>query len=92
MSETLENTALHGTTTANMEVQMEIVPASEVSGGALVSRPRLTARQENFARLYAETGVALEAYATAYNCEGSSRATIRVKGGPPGRVGRPDNR
>jgi phage terminase small subunit len=46
---------------------------------AIVERPAdLTPRQENFARLYAETGVALGAYTTAYDCEGSSRATARV--------------
>jgi phage terminase small subunit len=46
---------------------------------AIVERPAdLTTRQENFARLYAETGVALEAYTVAYDCEGSSRATARV--------------
>jgi phage terminase small subunit len=39
---------------------------------------KLTGRQENFARIYAETGVPLDAYATAYDCEGSSRATVRV--------------
>lgn len=38
----------------------------------------LTGRQENFARAYAECGVALDAYRTAYEADGSSRATARV--------------
>jgi hypothetical protein len=45
---------------------------------AVLKPSDLTGRQESFARLYAETGVALEAYSTAYDCENSSRATIRV--------------
>jgi hypothetical protein len=39
----------------------------------------LTQRQENFARLFLETGVAVEAYRAAYNAEGSSQAAARVE-------------
>lgn len=38
----------------------------------------LTGRQENFARAFAECGVALDAYRAAYEADGSSRATSRV--------------
>lgn len=38
----------------------------------------LTGRQENFARTYAQCGVALDAYKAAYESDGSSRATARV--------------
>jgi hypothetical protein len=53
-----------------MEVQMETK--------ALASRADLTPRQDSFCRLYAETGIALDAYEAAYACPTSSRATIRV--------------
>lgn len=39
----------------------------------------LTQRQENFARLFVETGVATEAYRVAYCADGCSRATARVE-------------
>ncbi|HTU68245.1 MAG TPA: terminase small subunit [Steroidobacteraceae bacterium] len=38
----------------------------------------LTVRQQNFARIYAATGHAMDSYRAAYGCENSSRATIRV--------------
>jgi hypothetical protein len=67
---TLENKAKQQETILSMEVPME--------SRALTKPGDLTTRQQNFARLYAETGVALQAYMVAYDCEGSSRATARV--------------
>jgi hypothetical protein len=57
---------------------MNPLVAASTTPRALAKPTGITARQENFARLYAETGVALEAYTTAYDCAGSSRATARV--------------
>jgi phage terminase small subunit len=52
-----------------------LVPAT---GLATIERAPLTPRQEAFALAYATTGIAIESYLTAYNAEGSSRATLRV--------------
>lgn len=49
-----------------------------IQNQSLAKSDRLTARQETFARLYVECGLARDAYIAAYACDGSSRATIRV--------------
>jgi hypothetical protein len=61
-----------------MELSMETQSASDASSPALAKPDDLTPRQDKFARLYVETGVAADAYETAYCCGGSSRSTVRV--------------
>lgn len=43
----------------------------------MTDKPRLTIKQENFARAYVETGNASEAYRRSYDCEGSNEETIQ---------------
>jgi Terminase small subunit len=73
--DTLENTGKQAITVEYTDVHTETTDATTP---VIVTPLKLTTRQENFARLYAETGVAQDSYAAAYDCEGSSRATIRV--------------
>jgi phage terminase small subunit len=69
-SETLENKGNQLETVSHTDARTET---------RVLAKPnRLTQRQETFARLYVETGVALDAYAAAYDGDNSSRNTIRV--------------
>lgn len=53
---------------------------ANTSAVSVLAKPTdLTQRQENFARLFVETGIAVDAYRAAYNAEGSSRASARVE-------------
>jgi phage terminase small subunit len=70
MHETLENTDIPQQPAVYTDTHTEIRRHPTLSG--------LTGRQENFARAYAECGVALDAYRAAYEADGSSRATARV--------------
>lgn len=70
LSETLENKGEQQQTPAHTDGHTETHAIANGSG--------LTVRQERFAQLFIETGVAIEAYAAAYCCDGSSRNTIRV--------------
>jgi hypothetical protein len=73
--ETLENAEKQG------EHVLRTAPDTANSSAALVpAKPTgLTQRQENFARLFVETGVAVDAYLGAYRAERTSRASARVE-------------
>jgi hypothetical protein len=65
----LENMGIHRQTPSDTDARTET---------RALAPSALTGRQENFARAYAECGVALDAYKAAYESDGSSRATARV--------------
>src|SRR5262245_57972949 len=71
--ETQENTGKQTAAAGRTARSTANVPAELVEPGRT-----LTARQENFARLYAAGQPATDAYAAAYTADGSSRATLRV--------------
>lgn len=74
--ETLENTAIQLRHDAQADAQADIAVADALSVPS-AKHGELTPRQETFARLYVETGVAVDAYQAAY-LTNSSRASARV--------------
>jgi phage terminase small subunit len=76
--QTLENKAIQQTRNSQADAQADSALAVDEAQNAPPVKPgELTARQQTFARLYVETGVAVDAYMAAY-LTNSSRASARV--------------